>query len=99
MRTYLNGSHVGVLGDIFILIETIFGGFTFAQVDTKFNETDHHRFQRGHRGASSSLGGDMFMENGESGRSLAHADKFCSPLWNQFFLSVHHSQSGRETGN
>lgn len=80
-ESYLDGSHIGILGDVFILIKTILGGFSLAQIDTEFNKEDHHRFQRRDRAASCSFRGDMFVKNCERGRSLAHSDEFPSPLY------------------
>lgn len=82
--SYLDGSHIGVLGNVFILIETVLGSFSFAQIDTEFNKEDHHRFQRRNRAASSSFRGDMFVKNCERGRSLAHSNEFPSPLYIEF---------------
>lgn len=82
--SYLDGSDIGILGDVFILIKTILGGFSFAQIDTQFNEENHHRFQRRDRAASSSFRGDMFVKNCERGRSLAHSNEFPSPLYIEY---------------
>jgi hypothetical protein len=77
---YLDGSHVGVLGDVLVLVETILGSLSFAKVDTQFNEKEHDRFERGDRTAARPLRGDMFVEDIEGGGSLAHGNKFLSPL-------------------
>lgn len=77
---YLDGSHIGVLSDIFVLVETILGSLSFAKIDTQFNEKEHDRFERGDGTAARPLRGDMFVEDIEGGGSLAHGDKFLSPL-------------------
>jgi hypothetical protein len=77
---YLDGSHIGVLGDVFVLVETILGSLSFAKIDAQFNEKEHDRFERRDRTAARPLRGDMFVEDIEGGGSLAHGDKFLSPL-------------------
>jgi hypothetical protein len=78
--TYLDGSHVGVLGDVLVLIESILGGLSFAQIDTELDKQQHDGFEGGDRAAARPFGGDMLVEDVKGGGSLAHGDEFLSPL-------------------
>lgn len=77
---YLDGCHIGVLGNVLVLVETILGGLSFAKINAEFDKQQHHRLQRGDGAAARPLGGNMFVEDVEGSRGLAHGDKFLSPL-------------------
>ena len=78
---YLDRSHVGVLGDILVLVETILGGFSFTEIDAQLNEQQHDRLERGDRTAARPLGGDMFVKDIQGSGGLAHGDEFLGPLY------------------
>lgn len=80
MPSYLDGSHVRVLGDVLVLIKAVLGSFSLAQINRQFDEKNHHRLQRRDGSAASPLGGDMFVKDSKSGWGLADSDKFPSPL-------------------
>lgn len=80
IRSYLDSSHVGVLSDVLVLIETILGGLPFTELDAEFNEQQHHRLERGDGTAARPLGGDMFVKDVQGSRGLAYGDEFLSPL-------------------
>jgi len=82
-RSYLDSSNVGVLSNVLVLVETIFGSLSFTEIDAEFNEQQHHRLERGNGAAARPLGGDMFVEDVEGSRGLAHGDEFLSPLYNK----------------
>ncbi|KAG2027983.1 hypothetical protein GB937_000431 [Aspergillus fischeri] len=70
-----------LLGEFDELLEDdLFAAHISAPIDTQFNEKEHDRFERGDRTAARPLRGDMFVEDIEGGGSLAHGDKFLSPL-------------------
>lgn len=79
-KSYLDGTDVGVLCNILVLVQTILRGLSFTQIHGQFDKKHHHRFQGRDRTAASPLGGDMFVKDRESGGSLAHGDKFLGPL-------------------
>jgi hypothetical protein len=80
MSSYLDGPHVGVLGDVLVLIKTVLGSLSLAQINREFDKKDHHGLQRRDRTATSPLGGDMFVKHSKSGWRLADCDEFPSPL-------------------
>ena len=57
----LNGPNVGILSDVLVLVKSIFGGFSFFQVDREFDEKEHNRLKGGNRTIAGSLGCDMFV--------------------------------------
>ena len=79
---YLDGSHVGVLGDVLVLVQAILGSLSFTEFDAEFDKQQHHGLERGDRAAARPLGGDMFVQDIQGSRGLAHGDKFLSPLKN-----------------
>ena len=77
---YLDGSHVGVLGDVLVLVQAILGRLSFTEFDAEFDKQQHHRLERGDRTAARPLGGNMFVQDIQGSRGLAHGDKFLSSL-------------------
>jgi hypothetical protein len=78
--TYLDGADVGVLGDVLVLIQAILRSLSFTKIDTELDKEKHDRLEGSDGAAPRPLGGRMFVEDIEGGRSLAHGDKFLSPL-------------------
>src|SRR3954447_12713139 len=78
--TRLNGPHACILSDVLVLVQPVFGGFAFFQVDGKFDKKEHNRLKRGDRTVAGSLGCDMFMKDCQRSRSLANGDEFLCPL-------------------
>ena len=79
-QSHLNGSNVGVLRGVLVLVKPVLGMFSFLEVDAKFEEQYHHRFQRLDRAVSRSLRGDMFVQNIEGSLGLAHCDELLRTL-------------------
>jgi hypothetical protein len=86
LPTYLDGSNVGVLGDVLVLVQAILGSLAFAEFDGELDKQKHNRFEGSDRAAARPFRGDMFVEDVKGGRSLAHGDKFLSPLQAGFAL-------------
>ena len=78
--SYLDSSDIGILRNIFVLVQSILRGLSLAQINTELNEKQHHGLERGDRAAARSLGGDMLVKDIKGGGSLAHGDEFLSPL-------------------
>jgi hypothetical protein len=45
----LNGPDVGILSDVFVLVQSIFGRFALLQIDREFDEKEHNRLKGGNR--------------------------------------------------
>lgn len=78
--TYLDGANIAVLSDVFVLVETIFRGFSFSQVDGQLNEKEHHRLQGSDGAVSGPLGGNMFVEDIQRRLRLVNSDEFLRSL-------------------
>lgn len=59
---YLDSPNIGVLRNILILIESIFGRLAFLQIDAEFDKQYHYRLKGSDRTVPGSLGCDMFVE-------------------------------------
>jgi len=42
---HLNGPHACILGDVLVLVQSIFGRFAFFQIDGKFDKKEHNRLK------------------------------------------------------
>lgn len=60
---HLDCPNIGILSNVLILIQAIFGGLAFPQVDAQLDEQEHDRFEGSNGAISGSLGGDMFVQN------------------------------------
>ena len=58
---HLDGPNVGILSDVLVLIQSIFGRFAFLQIDRELDEKEHNRLKGGDRTVARPLGCDMFM--------------------------------------
>ena len=59
--TDLDGSHISILCSVFVLVESVFGEFSFLQIDAEFDELYHYRLKGGNRTVSRPFGSDMFV--------------------------------------
>jgi hypothetical protein len=80
VRSYLDGSHIRVLRDVLVLVESIFGSFSFSQVDRQFDKKEHHRLQGGDGAVPRAFRGDMFVEDIEGRLGLLDGDEFLRSL-------------------
>jgi hypothetical protein len=80
INTNFDSADIGVLGNVLVLVKTILGGLALAKVDGQLNKEEHHRLEGGDGAASGSLGGDMFVEDGQGGGSLTDGNQFLGPL-------------------
>ena len=78
---YLDSADIGVLSNILVLVETIFGGFSLAQINRELDKQYHHGFQGCDRAATSPLRRNMFVKNRQGSRRLADGDEFPGPLY------------------
>lgn len=96
--TNLDGADVGVLRDIFVLVEGILGQFSFLLLDGKLDEKEHNRFERGNWDIARALAGDVLMEQNQGRGGLVHADEFVGALQNIFRLLVWRRRLRKEQG-
>ena len=58
---YLYRTDIGILCGVFVLVESIFGQFTFLEVYAELNELYHDRFEGSDGAVSGSFRRDMFV--------------------------------------
>lgn len=86
--THLNGSDVGVLGNILVLVQSILGQLSLLLLNRKLNQEEHNRLERHDGDISRALAGDVLVEEGEGGGCLVDADELVSPLQDVLRLLV-----------
>jgi hypothetical protein len=74
--SYLNGSHIGVLRRVLVLVQAILCELALAEIDTEFDEEDHDRLEGGNGAVAGALRGDMFVEELEGSLLLLDSDEF-----------------------
>jgi hypothetical protein len=67
------------LGNVFVLIESVFGRFAFPEIHTQFDEEEHDRLEGGDRAVARPFRGDMFVQDGEGGGGLVDGDELLRP--------------------
>jgi hypothetical protein len=74
--SHLNSSHVGVLGCVLILVQTVLGEFALSQIDAEFDKEDHDGLEGGDGAVAGALRGDMFVQELEGSLLLLDSDEF-----------------------
>lgn len=87
-QTNLDSLNTGVLGDVLVLVKTLLRILSFSEIDAKFDEKDHHRFEGGDRSTPGALGGNMLVKQLKSGLGLLNPDQLLGPLEDVLRLCV-----------
>jgi hypothetical protein len=73
---YLNGSHIGVLGRVLVLVQAVLCEFALAEVDAELDEQYHHRLERDDGAVAGPLRSDMLVQQLEGRLLLIDSDEF-----------------------
>lgn len=84
--TNLDGSNVGILGNILILVEGVLGQLSLLLLDGKFDQKEHDGLQRRDGDISRPLAGDVLVKQSQGCRGLVDPDQLMSPLQDIFGL-------------
>ena len=84
--TNLDGSNVGILGNILILIEGVLGQLSLLLLDGKFDQKEHDGLKRRDGDISRALAGDVLVKQSQGCRGLVDPDQLMSSLQDIFGL-------------
>jgi hypothetical protein len=73
---YLDRRDIGVLSNIFKLIEAFLGHFALSQIDAELNETEHDGFKGLQTGALGTLRDDNLVQRLQGSLIFANGDEF-----------------------
>ena len=75
-QVYLDSGDICVLRGVLVVVETILGSLALSQLNTKFDEQEDDRLERGDGAVAGALGGDMLVEELQGGLLLLDSDEF-----------------------
>lgn len=79
-QVYLDSGDICVLRGVLVVVETILGSLALSQLNTKFDEQEDDRLERGDGAVAGALGGDMLVEDGQSRLLLVDCDELLGSL-------------------